>query len=395
MRRHSPIFILLVLAAYMSITGFQCGSAELTTAKLAIQQQQWEKAEESLAKEVAKNPGNEEAWYMLGQVRWEQKKHRAANDAFTKALEISGAHRAEISNYRLSYWSQNINEGVEHFNKGREKPVEYQNAEAKFKNAINAVPDSANGHYYLSLAQFAMKNYAGAEASLLAALERNPDYEDAIERLGSVYLTRADEMEAAKNQAGANAEMEKAARVYEKGHKNHPDRPEYTLALIAIYERLEQNDKSMALTSQAVAADPGNMTYRYVYGVFLLKREMYKEAVEQLEVVANSDTDKNEALYADALYNAGVANLNWGVAMKAESDRKAEAEQKKGNRNVKADESYKEKFKAALPFLERATEKRPDDIALWQNIGRLYANLNMVEKSMRAFEKVDMLMKGN
>lgn len=394
MKRYSPLLILLLFTVYLSTTGFQCGSAEVTTAKLAIQQQQWEKAEESLAKEVAKNPQNEEAWYMLGQVRWEQKKHKEANEAFEKALALSNTHQKEITNYRLSYWSLNINEGVQHYNNGRENPSEYDVAAQKFRNAISAMPDSANGHYYLALTQIARKDYAGAETSLLAAVERKAGYTDAIDRLGSVYLLRADEMEAAKNQAGANEALEKGARLYEKAHKDNPEKAEYTLALIDIYERLNQNEKSMALTSEAVAADPGNMTYRYVYGVFLLKREKFEEAVGQLERVTKS-ADIPAALLGDAVYNTGVAYLNWGVAMKAESDKKLEQEQKKGNRNAKGDETYKEKFRAALPFLEKATETRGDDVTLWQNIGRLYANLNMVEKSKLAYEKVDKLLKGN
>ena len=55
---------------------------------------------------------------------------------------------------------------------------------------------------------------------------------------------------------------------------------------------------------------------------------------------------------------------------------------------------YREKLKAALPFLEQAGEMRPDDAQLWQNLGRLYANLNMVDKSRMAFDRADRLSRG-
>jgi hypothetical protein len=40
-----------------------------------MQQKQWDKAEQSLLKEVVKNDQNEEAWFLLGQVRLEMKKY--------------------------------------------------------------------------------------------------------------------------------------------------------------------------------------------------------------------------------------------------------------------------------------------------------------------------------
>ena len=79
--------------------------------------------------------------------------------------------------------------------------------------------------------------------------------------------------------------------------------------------------------------------------------------------------------------------------MKAESDKQAEAARVAGKKNFKEDMSYKEKLKAALPFLEKAAETRSQDALLWQSLGRLYANLNMVEKSKAAFDRADQLMK--
>jgi Flp pilus assembly protein TadD len=80
--------------------------------------------------------------------------------------------------------------------------------------------------------------------------------------------------------------------------------------------------------------------------------------------------------------------------MKAESDKKADAERAKNKgKDIKEDLTYKEKFKEALPYLEKAQELRPDDLALLQQLGKLYANLNMVDKSKAAFERYDKLTK--
>ena len=50
------VFVLLI--SVISFTGFQCSSAELTSAKLYMQRSDWESAERSLAKETEKNPNN-------------------------------------------------------------------------------------------------------------------------------------------------------------------------------------------------------------------------------------------------------------------------------------------------------------------------------------------------
>ncbi|MGB6648412.1 MAG: hypothetical protein WBG01_07725, partial [Bacteroidota bacterium] len=83
---------------------------------------------------------------------------------------------------------------------------------------------------------------------------------------------------------------------------------------------------------------------------------------------------------------------NWGVNLKDEADRQAE-EAASAGKEEKEDRSYQEKFRAALPHLEKAAEDRGDDAGLWQSLGKVYANLNMVEKSQAAFEKYDEIVK--
>jgi len=393
MKRYSPVAVLILVSLYLSTTGFQCGSAEVTTAKLAIQQGQYDKAEQSLAKEVQKNDKNEEAWFLLGQVRWEMKKYAEANEAFTKALALSDTHKNEIANYRVGFWTASINEGVQAYNKGRSNPAEFDNALQKFTSAVTAIPESSSGYYFLSLAQAAKNDLAGAEASLKTAIARKPGYREAIDRLGAIYLKKAEDARAAGNTAAEQAALGEAAAHFEQSLKNDPGNGDYILALIDVYQGQKETEKALALTRDAVATDPSNRTFRYAYGLFLLNQEKFGEAIEHLSKVGNAPGDTADIITNDAIYNLGVANLNWGVAMKAESDKQAEAARVAGKKNFKEDMSYKEKLKAALPFLEKAAETRSQDALLWQSLGRLYANLNMVEKSKAAFDRADQLMK--
>ncbi len=395
MKRVSPIIILLLAAVYFSITGFQCGSAELTTAKLAMQQQQWDEAEESLMKEVVKNQQNEEAWFLLGQVRLEMKKYVGMNKAYAKALALSDVHKKEIGNNRLAVWGDLYNDGIASYNKGKDDPSNYDKAIESFGTALSLVPDSASTYYVLALAHYAKKDYDNAEPNLKTALAKKPDYAEAADLLGQVCLARASEKTLAKDTVGATTEYEKAAAAFEKAYKANPQKPDYILSLIEAYDKADQSDKAMALTRDAVASDPTNRTYRYVYGVFLLKQDKFEDGIGQFSNVGQPVPDSVDAIYIDATYNLGVSYLNWGVAMKKESDRKAEADRKKIGRNAKVDLSYKEKFKAALPYLEKSSKLREDDAVLWQQLGKLYANLNMVGKSKEAFDQADRIMSNN
>ena len=389
MKRYIPLGIVFLAFVYFTTTGFQCGSAETTSAKLYMQQKQWDKAEASLLKEVTKNDKNEEAWYMLGQVRLEMRKYAEMNEAYTRALQVSDKYKAEISRNRLAVWAMMYNDGVTIYNKGRDSSAYYQVAVDRFSTAIAMVPDSASTYYVRALAYYSQQNMKSAQTDLETAIAKNPNFEDAARLLGQVHYTRALERQQAKDEAGFNTEMNSAATAFEIAYKANPGSADNITNLIDVYERLKETDKAMALTKSAVEKDPNNKVFRYAYGVFLLKQDRFQESTEQFKKAIEIDPQ-----YGDAIYNAGVSYLNWGVSMKAESDKKADAERAKNKgKDIKEDLTYKEKFKEALPYLEKAQELRPDDLALLQQLGKLYANLNMVDKSKAAFERYDKLTK--
>lgn len=388
MKRYLPMILVLGLVAYLSTTGFQCGSAETTSAKLYMQQKQWEKAQESLQKELAKNEKSEEAWYLLGVVRYEMKDFKGMNDAYNRALALSDAHKKEIENNRLALWAQKYNEGVGQYNKGKDDPNFYDKAIESYNTAILMVPDSSGTYYVKALAHYAKKDYQKTMQTLESAMQKKPDFVDAAVFLGQLYYSDAVAKAEQKDSAGAKARYLQTVGLFELAYKHDPLNPEAITRLIEAYERAGQSEKAMVLTSDAVAKDPTNKIYRYAYGVFLLKQEKYEESIAQFAKAVEIDPT-----YTDATYNLGVAYLNWGVAMKAEADKKAEGEKKVKGKESKEDLAYKEKFKAALPHLEKAAEARGDDAALWQSLGKVYLTLNMKEKGEAAFKKYDQLSK--
>jgi tetratricopeptide (TPR) repeat protein len=388
MNRYVPLALLALVAFYFVSTGFQCGSAETTSAKLYMQQKNWAKAEESLLKEVAKNEKNEEAQFLLGSVRYEMKNFAGMNQAFTSALALGDQHKVDIARYRMSVWGSLFNEGVAYYNKGRDSAGYYDKALDAFNTAIALIPDSANTYYVASLADYARKDIPSALRKLETAVEKDPKYVDALKLLGQFNYAMALEKFESKDEVAGNASLQKAMRAYERAYALDPNSSESVRILIEIYERAKQTDKAMKLTSEAVQKDPSNKLFRYAYGAFLLRQDKYNDAVDQFTAALKIDPE-----YSDASYNLGVSYLNWGVAMKEESDKKYEAE-RKTNKAAKEDLSYKEKFKAAMPYLEKAVLTKDDDVLLWQTLAKIYNNLGITDKARKALEKFDKLTKG-
>jgi tetratricopeptide (TPR) repeat protein len=316
------------------------------------------------------------------------KDFKGMNDAYGRALALGDVHKREIENNRLALWAQKYNEGVGQYNKGKEDPNFYDKSIQSFDTAILMVPDSSGTYYVKSLALYAKKDYQKTMQALEMAMQKKPDFVEAAVFLGQLYYSDAAAKAEQKDEAGAKARYLQTVGLFEIAYKNDPNNPEAITRLIEAYERAGQSEKAMVLTRDAVAKDPNNKIYRYAYGVFLLKQEKYEESVAQFSKAVEIDP-----AYTDATYNLGVAYLNWGVSMKVEADKKAEAEKKAKGKEGKEDLTYKEKFKTALPYLEKAAEARGEDAALWQSLGKVYLTLNMKEKGEAAFKKHDSLIK--
>ncbi len=366
----------------------------LTSAKLYMRYKDYDKAEASAMKATEKDPNEEEAWYVLGQVRYEMKKYPGMIEAFDKALALDQTHKSEISIMKYKIWADSYNAGVKYYNKGRDTADYFNTALDSLKVAIAALPESTGTYYVASLAYYGKKDYDGAIGMLNKSIEKDPQRTDPIRLLAQVHSQRAREKKEAKDDAGSKQELEKAASAYEKLYAAAPTDADNIISLIDVYERAEMGEKALNLTSKCVKTTPNNRVCRFAYGVYLLKKDQYAESIEQLKAMLDIEPENMDEMSKDATYNLGVANLNWGVKMKEDADHKAEQERKAKKKNVKEDLTYKEKFKSALPYLEKTAEIRKDDAALYAQLGKLYANLNMTKEAKAAFDTSDKIMKG-
>ncbi|MGD1007196.1 MAG: tetratricopeptide repeat protein [Ignavibacteriaceae bacterium] len=387
---HSKLFITLILLAGLAVTGFECASTELTSAKLYIQQKNYTKALESLQREVEKNPQSDEGYYLLGYVSGELGNFDTLVYAFNKSLAISKQFEKDIDASKKYYWAQSFNQGVGNFQKGSNSKdkdsaqIFFDKSIAAFKNAIAIEPDSADTFKNLAFVYMTEQKFDEAVEPLQTLIQKEKTI-DGYRYLGEIYYDKAVKF---RNQYGnthnvndslsANEYYEKTINLAQEGRKLYPNDSELLILLSNSYIGAQKIDIAIGAFKIGVDQDPGNKYYRYNYGVLLLGNNDFREAEEQFIKAIEIDP-----AYQNAIYNLGVTYVKWGAKLAKEN------EDKKDNQ----DTVFMEKYRASLPYLERSLQLKPDDAAMWELVGRVYTVLGQQDKAQKAFDKADALRK--
>ena len=457
------LFIIAALLYGFATVGFQCSSAELTSARLYMQRQDWPNAAKSLQKEVEKNPQDAEAWYLLGRVDAELKDYAGMNTSFKNSLALTNQFQKDISDTRLHFWAQFFNQGVIDLQKGKDSTAYCDKAIESFTNAIAVLPDSVTTYRGLANAYLLKGDKENSLKTLekVYSMQKDPvtghllgvRYFDIAEGYKKAFEDRnRDALEVARSLEGIRDKMRKEDAEKALGTANSVEigkgkqakeetwtYDKYNMVLKFVDGRLadrrftrplnlqidstdyrkamEYYDKSVDVltvasglgpTSEPILADlsnaliaagkanvaretfaklletnPNNKIAHYNLGVLELKANEFEEAIKNFTAAWNADPT-----YESALYNLVVCYVNWGVSMREKAQKAVE-----GTAN-QIDPAYKEKFQKAVPLLEQLLDKRQNDAELWELAGRLYANMNMTEKSKAAFDRSDKIRQG-
>ncbi len=455
--------MLIISAASLAIMGFQCSSAEMTSAKLYIQRKEFQNAEVQLQKELAKNPKNEEAWYMLGQIRVELKDYKGMKDAFVKALEVAPMHKKEIEGQTLAIWGRMFNQGVEEINKA-EDTEGFDKAIESFKLASYVLPESLINYQNIGLAYYRKGDVDSAIEPLTMSAEKGKSI-IAIKVLSNIYLVRANELKSkfteqnreameemknlesikerikaadvkyylgqpttvnketkgkgkkavvvretwlyakynltvtiegdmvssvkyatpykipidSTNHRQSIVEFGKAIEALKKGSALYPEDPEISENLMNSYIGAERNEEARRLLDARVIKYPNSKYDNYNLGVFLLKDNKFEESVNAFLRVVEIDP-----AFSAAVYNLAATYVNWGVA----------EQERLRNEKKEDDKSYQEKYRIAVPYLEKVIVEKPNDVQIWELLGQVYANLGQAEKATQAYNKADSIRQG-
>ena len=464
------IFTAIVLGAFLTFTGFQCSSTELTSAKLYIQQKNWDKAIEVLNKEVAKNPKSDEGYYLLGATYAEKENMDKMIESFDKSLEVSKKYEKEIKSSKKYHWANFFNKGVAFFNRAAQQTdpdsaaLMNNKSTYAFDQAIKLEPDSIDAYKNLAYVYMNMqkydeaipnfmkligevrkgletffsfdKNYIGKSETYLIGKLGQPDkkvettykssnstmyvYEsksldvyiegnmvvgytlisepnshrgnvDAYKYVGQIYYNKGvverDKYENSKIAADSIAALDyfnKAISMLEEGKKVSPNDTDILLYLSNSYIAANKVDVAIDAFKAGVAAEPNNKFYRYNYGVLLLGDNQFEDAANQFKKAVDIDPT-----YQNAIYNLAVTYVKWGAKIAKDHEIA-----NKDAKDAKEETQSKEKYKAALPYLESYVQKKSDDAQIWELLGKVYTVMGMPSDASNAFKKADAIRKG-
>lgn len=378
-------FSLITIFMGLALTGFQCSSTEMTSAKLYIQQKNYDRAIVSLKQELEKNPRNDEAFYLLGFIYGEKENIDSMLIAYGKSLEVSKKYEQSIEDSKRIFWANNFNKGVNLFNRAT-AATEVDSIEnyfalsiAAFETAIKIEPDSSDTYKNLAFGYMNMQRYDDAIVPLKKLIELE-NAVDGYRFLGEIYhdlgVMHKENYEASgieKDSLKAMDYFQKTIELLEKGRESYPEDSAILLYLSNAYINSDKVDIAINAFRAGVEQEPENKYYRYNYGVLLLQANDYEEAVKQFKKAVEIDPD-----YFNAIYNTAVAYVRWGATI----SKKAEDEGKDIKEGI-------EKYRLALPYLENVVQTKDDEAAIWELLGRVYTVLGMQDDANKAFNKAD------
>jgi len=389
----SKLLLAVILLIGFAITGFECASTEITSAKLYIQQKNYPKALEALQKEVEKNPKSDEGYYLLGYVNGELGNYKDMVDAYNKSLGISNQFEKNINDSKKYFWAQLFNQGVGFFQKGTgskdkdSSTVFYDKSINAFKQAVYIEPDSADSYKNLAFVYMSEQKYDEAIEPLQQIISKSNSV-DGYKYLGEIYYDKATKLrsqyESTKNVEDSTKAMDyfnKNIDLLQKARKLYPDNSEILLLLSNSYIGAHKIEVAIDAFKAGVKQDPENKYYRYNYGVLLLGNKDYKSAEEQFLKAIDIDPD-----YQNAIYNLAVTYVKWGADLNKEAV-------DSGDTTSANSKLYMEKYKKALPYLEKVVQMKGDDASMWELLGRVYTILGNQTKAKEAFDKADQLRK--
>ncbi len=363
MKYFKSLLIIVIVISLIAILG-GCKSANFTSAKLYLQQENYPKAIEFLEKEISVNPANDEAHYLLGYCYGRNSRFTEMNEQFTAALAISGKFTNDIGGVREKYWIDHFNAGIR---KLKDEQLEGAIEDFNVANVIN--PNKAANYQNLAYAYIKLDDHEKAIEIYLKALEIEPDATATLLTLGMEYYLLKQYPEC----------IETMGKIL----KLDPEHKEAISYTALCYDLMGEGEKALAAYDDALAKNPDDGDLYFNRGRLFYMRDDYERASQDFQKVAELSPDDFQAVY-----NLGNTYLSIGDSVQKKI--KTLVDQSDDENKIKAlQEDEKKYLELAKKYLLKAKELNSDHQNLWYNLGVVYVRLGDAEKGKAAFDKSD------
>jgi tetratricopeptide (TPR) repeat protein len=335
--------MLLLMAFGMLIMTTGCQDTYTTSAKVYMQQSNYDKAIEQSRLAVEQIPNNFEAYYVLGQAYGMKGMYREMNDAFNKSLAISQIHAVEIQNQKEKFYTDLFNLGV---SKIREQKL--AEAAEKFKLATEILPKKLDGYKNLAYTYTQMNNDSMAADVYKNAIAVDSNDVEVRTFLGILYYRD-------KKYDKCIPAMEGVLAKADPKSKQYADALYYKAYS---HDLLGQTDNAIQTYMKALESSPNDRDLMFNLGRLYYMQTNYAKALEYFQKVRETDPEDFDV------------NMNIGNSM-----------------------IQLKKHKEAIPFLVKAAELKPENAGVWYNLAVAYINSGDSVNGKEAFAKAEALKK--
>jgi len=175
--------LMMILMVAFGIILSACQSKEVTSAKVYLQQDNFDAAIEQLEQAIELYPEDPEAHYWLGFCYAEKGNYDGMNAMFDKADKLSDVHDQDIKKIREKAWVDTFNKGVNQLNNDN-----VEGAIESFETCISIDASRSEAFRTLGIAYTADGQPEKAKEAFKNVLDIEPENKDAIQALASLYF---------------------------------------------------------------------------------------------------------------------------------------------------------------------------------------------------------------
>jgi tetratricopeptide (TPR) repeat protein len=341
--------ILMIATVFMA-----CQTKEVTSAKVYIQQNNWEKAIEQLELATKNYPNDAEAWYLLGEGYGTQEEYEKMVNTF----------ESEITAAKDKYWVNNFNSGVKAINN-----EDLEGAINAFETAIMIEPERPEAYNNLAITYMRTEDTDKAMDTYERLIKVKPQDVKAMNDLARLYIQEK--------------QYQNAVEVEKKALEIEPSNADAIYSLAMAYDYLGEKDKARAEYQKALEANPKDVDVLFNVARLYFMDGEYDQAIGLFKRVIEQNPDDYDS------------NLNVGNAFLTMADeyRKTLVEKERNEETITEEEAdrLKDMYQQAIPYLEKALSIRDSDPNVWNNLGVAYVNVGNTEKGQEAFDKAETL----
>lgn len=291
----TKIFIVIAVLSGFSCLFLACASEQITSSRLYIQQEDWEKAEEQLLMAMELEPENPEVYFLLGkEIYGRRGEWEKMNEMFDKALSVGAdtklpegfTVRVGVENAVREYWSQYYNRGADYYNtavrgSGEDRVKNLDRAIEALETAKRISPSQPGSYKSLVFAYLQAGRSDLVDATLDEALKMNPeDIDLLIAASGTV------------REAG---DLDRAIELLEKAVRIHPSDSRAARALADAFYEKGDKDGAILAYKRAIREDPENLDLHFNLGVLYLQVDDFDFAEEEFQRVLRLNPEDMDA----------------------------------------------------------------------------------------------------